>query len=143
MMSVHAINYGRAEGSALERVVSRLALIGAWTYPLLPHASLYATWFVAWFTLGHLPRGVMDDPKGIGGFVDPLFVVTAVLVITAPVAGIGAFILGALATTWWVKARGGTRVAVMLAIVALTAWYSVSLLFFRADPFHVFYWFLD
>jgi hypothetical protein len=37
-------------------------------YPLLVVCAIYATWFFAWFALGHRPRTNLDDPK----FINPI-----------------------------------------------------------------------
>jgi hypothetical protein len=48
-------------------------------YPLLPLACLYATWWAAWYSLGHSPRPSLDDPKFIGPLVDSPYAATELL----------------------------------------------------------------
>jgi hypothetical protein len=56
--------------------------VAAWVfsvYPALFLASLYATWFTAWFVLGHRPSAWLDDPKSISALVDVPYMSTRLL----------------------------------------------------------------
>ncbi|WP_435008639.1 hypothetical protein P12x_005849 [Tundrisphaera lichenicola] len=48
-------------------------------YPLLPIIALYTTWAAAWYSLGHLPRPSLDDPKYIGPLVNAPYMATGFL----------------------------------------------------------------
>lgn len=46
----------------LTRGAVRLLRAVVWLYPVILIAAFYATWLVAWFVLGHMPRPSLDDP---------------------------------------------------------------------------------
>jgi hypothetical protein len=53
-------------------------------YPVLLVCSLYATWFTAWYVLGHRPRSSLDDPKYISPVVLVPYFTTCVLIVGIP-----------------------------------------------------------
>jgi len=47
-----------------------------WGVALIPAASVYFTWLVAWLTLGHPPRPLLDDPKHISTAVSTVYFIS-------------------------------------------------------------------
>lgn len=110
--------------------------LAAWSYPVVLIASFYATWFVAWFALGHMPRPSLDDPKSISILVDFPYVLTGILLVAFPGAAIVgiAFQLFAPNRTWPKRLIG--------CALLVTLW-AAALLMLRWDPMHVGDWYMD
>jgi hypothetical protein len=120
----------------------KLLLLGAYSYPALCIASLYLTWFVAWASLGHMPRPNLDDPKYIGLFVDIPYFLSMFLLMGGP----GAFLLGVLMAPVAAArqaAPGKRLLRWILALAVLLLLWAASLWFLRADPWEVSTWYMD
>ena len=120
----------------------KLLLLGAYSYPALYIASLYLTWFVAWASLGHMPRPNLDDPKYIGLLVDIPYFLSMFLLTGVP----GAFLLGVLmapVTAARQAAPGKRFLRWLLALCLLLLLWAVSVLFLMADPWGVSTWIID
>src|SRR5688572_20939701 len=110
-------------------------------YPVWLVASFYATWVVAWFSLGHRPRPNLDDPKFIGGLIDLAHVIPGLLAIGLPVLTP----LGLAASFCCpIRARNGSRFKQSIALAFLYfVLCTVALLVLRADPGRVVEWWID
>ena len=126
-----------------DRVTRRCLGILAWmlcAYPFAMLSAVYATWLVAWATLGHSPRPVWDDPKTIGNTVDLVYCVAICLMLAAPMA-LGCCGLGVVFGIWRrVRHREGDPA--LLTVVALWSWITMCAIWNR-DPGRVLYWFFD
>jgi hypothetical protein len=122
-------------------------------YPVLPLASLYATWLTAWAVLGHIPRAALDDPKFISPIVDVPYHLTFLLIHSSVAAvALSALLSGALLL------RAARRLIVaaesvpdqrywtvrfpFLILVPIFSWGLAYLLMF-ADPLGVMFWYMD
>ncbi len=121
----------------------RLLALGVFGYPVLLLSSLYHTWVVAWFVLGHLPRPNLDDPKYISLFVDIPYGVTMLLMMGAP----GAFLLGVFLSPIALDrpAASSRRRALrwLAALGVLVLLWAAAIWFLRADPWEVGTWYFD
>ena len=123
---------------------ARGALWVAAAYPWFPLAALYATWTVAWATLGHRPLASLDDPKMLGGAVVIVANLAALLMFGAPVALIAAIVLTFVEIGLTVRAARPHREDELarLALGPFTSWF-IGWLVFSGDAGGVLRWFLD
>jgi hypothetical protein len=112
----------------------RPAMLGL--YPLVMLAALYGTWLAGWASLGHVPQPSLDDPKSIGRWVDPPYIVFGLLMFGAMPAAV---VLAVVAVV--MLARKGARVLPPLAAAA-AAWVAAYVVL-AADPGGVLYWYMD
>jgi len=113
--------------------------IAIWAYPVVFIASLYLTWLAAWWWLGHEPRLNVDDPKCIGGIVDPFCTLTAWMLICLPVAAIG----GPILTAWRGAGRGMNIPQALVAVWFLVVIWAIAVVLLMWDPLGVLVWFMD
>ncbi len=108
----------------------------AWLYPLLLVGSLYGTWLVAWYSLGHRPRPSLDDPKSIGPAVDVCYPLFSLLLVGFPAALLFGLFYQLLAAgrPWPLKT--------FFALLTIGIW-SMTIVFLRWDPWLVAEWYLD
>ena len=112
-------------------------------YPMLMLASLYATWWAAWYALGHPPRSSLDDPRSISPLVNAPYFATGLLIFGLLPA---LLVHGVLAVIEFIRIlyngqedlhRFTIRVGLpMLSWPFAYAW-------IMADPGGVVYWFMD
>ena len=107
-----------------------------WALALLPAASVYFTWLVAWLVLGHQPRPSLDDPMHIGPAVSIVYLISGLLLLSIPVVAI-AGPLTQLATAGRTRT---TRAAYAVISVLLLVG---TVLLLQWDPFRVVYWYMD
>jgi hypothetical protein len=136
---VLAYESGRGEASRSAKFFLAIVFI----YPLLPLMSLYLTWAIAWFVLGHPPRSSLDDQKFIGGPVDVAYVPTALLLISLPIGLPVGLALGMLCGARYVHSRGWNWWRPSVLAVALLAAYAGGALLLKWDPLSVLYWYMD
>lgn len=107
-----------------------------WGVALLPAASVYFTWLVAWITLGHPPRPSLDDPSHISPAVNIIYFVSGLLLLSLPVFVIVGPIVQLVVT--------GRLLAIRVAYAAISFFVSVgTILLLRWDPYDVVYWYFD
>ena len=107
-------------------------------WPVLVVVLLYGEWLIATWSLGHVPRPSMDDPKDIAGssWMGPI---TGLAILGAVPAALAALVLNTIAIELHQPTirRGLLRLgAVMMSwavLVALVYW----------DPGHVLMWWFD
>ena len=110
--------------------------LAAWLYPAVLIGSFYATWLVAWFALGHMPRPSLDDPKSIGILVDIPYMLTGILLIAFPAAAI-------VGIAFQLYASNRTRPKRLIGSALLAARWVVAILILRWDPMLVTEWYMD
>lgn len=113
-------------------------------YPLLVHASLYATWLTAWCILGHRPQTYgRDDPSSIGPAVAVLGISTDLFIVGFWFAMPFAIVirLDHLARIVSQERIGSGKQAAW-ALASLVAW-PVSLSILRFDFLGVLAWLTD
>ena len=119
--------------------IQTFALAATWAYPFALIASVYATWLIAWSTLGHAPRPSLDDPKLISAWVSISYNLVVILIIGFPIAGLG----GVAATAWFGVSRKYSSWLVVLGIALLICLWIATLSLLRCDPLQVSNWFID
>lgn len=112
----------------LERIV--------WSYPLVMLMAFYGTWIIAWVSLGHRPRPMLDDPKSIGAAVNVACLVTYGVLMLLPGVAVGGFLLQFLVPARHRNER--IRCAMLLVVI-----YFALVAFLRLDPLSVVEWFMD
>ena len=112
-------------------------------YPVAMLACLYATWLVAWVSLGHRPIPSLNDPKSINAAVSGCHLVTGLLLMfSLPMLllNIGGVIVAAAWRVYTVR-----RIDLMAALFVagpVLSW-AATVVVLRADPGRVLYWFMD
>ncbi|MFM7423776.1 MAG: hypothetical protein ACKO7W_02030 [Elainella sp.] len=120
--------------------LKKLAVLGS-IYPWLFHASLYATWLVAWWSLGAPPRPSWDDPANIGAIGLPSLI-TGLLFAGAPLALlITLSCLLLLGFLLFRRKRLDFRYLNLWGLVILL--WGAAILLLVWDPLRVWYWYLD
>jgi hypothetical protein len=74
-----------------------------------PLLFIFLEWSVAWWTLGHRPVPMVDDPKGIGGVVP-------VLHWTSKISLLSLILIFPWASLHWIGRHGGSRTGQMVAL---------------------------
>jgi hypothetical protein len=120
--------------------------IAAWVfacYPLLLLACLYATWWAAWYCLGHPPRPSLDDPKFIGPLVDAPHAATWLLFFGFLPALLVNVVLVVIefGRTLYSDHDGLGRVAARLGLPMLS--WPLAFFWLQVDPGDVVNWFMD
>ena len=104
-------------------------------HPLLLPIALYATWITAYATLGRVPRPSLDDPAQIGGAVDIVGFVAAILIYhwqITTIISIAVLLCLPLAA-----------VTLMRTFLTMTGLYLLTWWLFETDPGSVACWFYD
>ena len=113
------------------------------TYPIVVLLLIGLTWLIAYFSLGHPPRCMQDDPKSINEWVSAVYVPTMTAIMMIPIA----FCLN---LTWLVidlvqcfrcERRLG-RPYLRRTIMAVLMW-SAFIVFAAIEPGRVFCWLFD
>ena len=106
--------------------------------PLIVLASLYGEWLLATWSLGHVPRPSLDDPKDIAGS-SWMHIITGLAIMGAVPAGLLEFVLNVveIAVNRPTLVRGVARMAVVIV-----SWVALFVLL-RWDPGAVLYWWFD
>jgi hypothetical protein len=103
--------------------------------PVAPIVLFLIEWLVAGATLGHIPRGGIDDPKSISALSGFLHAITTLgLMAFVPISVFGMF---TCATRWGVSKRTVTVVGVGVAMIPGT----IAVL--GSFPWDAFGWWLD
>ena len=123
----------RRRGPALSGLTLLCAL-----YPLAATALLYSEWLLAGWSLGHIPRPALDDPKYIAGS-RWLHIFTWPVVVGMVPAAVAALVLTAAFIR--VNQLNFTHALVRTCVV-MAPWVLLFLLL-HWDPGNVLYWFLD
>jgi hypothetical protein len=116
----------------------RCFAIGSLFWPVLVIALLYGEWLLATWSLGHIPRPSIDDPKGVAGS-SWMHILTLIAIFGAVPAAALALVLNAtvISICRLTVLRGLLRIAaVMLSWAVLWA-------LFRLDPGAVLFWWFD
>ena len=140
------LDYANPVGSHRFGRRQRLMLLLAIAYPLLLLGSLYGCWLAARFELGHWPRPSLDDPKGVGGVVDPLYAAFALFLFSWPVgAAVSVIICVYLLLGHFNRAaenRWRASSVLLGTACVLGAWGAMFVLL-AWDPLGVLYWYMD
>ena len=107
-----------------------------WSLALLPAASVYFTWLVAWIALGHRPRPLLDDPTEIGPVVSVVYLISGLLLLSIPVVPVAGPIMQ-LATSGRKRSTRLLYAGFSFLILAGT------ILLLRWDSLRVAYWYMD
>ena len=108
--------------------------------PVIAALPLYATWAVAWGTLGHIPRPGFDDPKYISDVVSTFYSVAMIGLIAVLPACLASFLTAAYSGFWpHSREQGHGAFRMALSILVCTA----VIVLLRADPGRVVLWFFD
>lgn len=121
------------------RKLSIGAAVVFWLYPAAMLGMQYATWGVAWLSLGYRPQPWIDDPGYISVWVDVFYYLTGALLIfffpSVPA--------GCCATLWaGVARRKSAWVITVMALIYL-ALIVGTIAVLRWDPIRVGDWFMD
>lgn len=113
----------------------------AYLYPLALISSLYGTWLIAWWELGHMPRPSIDDPASIGGLMTFFYFLPLAVLMPFPIM----MPLGFLASfNPWRRRSATTRVRLWwlwpagYVLLCLCVFWML-----RLDPFQVGNWYGD
>ena len=107
-----------------------------WGGALVPIASVYFVWLVAWLTLGYPPRPSLDDPSQISPTVSAVYFISGLFLVSLPVSVIAGPIVQLIAAGRSLPIRG--TYAVISVAVSVGA-----ILLLRWDPLDVVYWYMD
>ena len=108
----------------------------SWGVALIPAASVYFSWFVAWLALGHPPRPLLDDPKHISTAVSTVYFISGLLLLSLPVLVIAGPIVQLVVA--------GRSLLIRVTYAVISFFVSVGTIFLlRLDPYDVVYWYFD
>jgi len=103
---------------------------------MLPAASIYFTWLVAWLTLGHPPRPSLDDPRQISPIVNIVYFIAVLFLVSLPVSVITGPIVQLI--------DAGRSLPIRVTYATISFFVSVgAILLLRWDPLDVVYWYMD
>lgn len=114
--------------------------LALYCYPVCAASCFYATWLVAWFCLGHLPRPMLDDPKYIGGAMDVAYPLSVIVVSSVPLLTPIGFVASFFSPMRVIK-NGVQQGFVLAAIYVAVCVTLVALV--RHDPGRVIEWWID
>jgi len=107
-----------------------------WGGAMLPAASIYFTWLVAWLTLGHPPRPSLDDPRQISPIVNIVYFIAVLFLVSLPVSVITGPIVQLI--------DAGRSLPIRVTYATISFFVSVgAILLLRWDPLDVVYWYMD
>lgn len=131
------LDYAHPTARRPNKALSRVAFLSLFLPPLVL-ALLYGEWILATWSLGHVPRPYLDDPKDIAGS-NWMHIVTALAIVGAMPAALLAFVLNVveIGINRPTVTRGASRI-----IVVIVSWVALFALF-RWDPGAVLYWWFD
>ena len=107
-----------------------------WSTALLPAASIYLAWGVAWLALGHPPRPSLDDPKNIGAAFSVIYLLSGLVLISIPAIAIFG------PSVQLVTRDRSLLVRTVYASISMLI-LAGAVLLLRWDPLDVMTWFLD